>query len=334
MGSTRWSDDHYDDRVKLRAATGVAAFGYHDDVKTGKTANKVHDKLDAKRLSSLGAKLRDSRDSDAHPESHGVAIVFDVTGSMGEVPRILQKNLPKLMGLLMRKGYLEHPSIMISAVGDATCDHIPLQIGNFEAGIEIENDLTNIVLEGGGGGHITESYELAMYYLAKYTAMDNFEKRNKKGYLFIIGDETPYPEVDRRQVKDLIGDDLQENIPTADIVEELTRTYDVYYVLPHMTSNYKDHRVTDCWKKYFGQRILHLEDPNTVCELIASAVGVAEGKVDVDGVAKDLIDFGVSKSTASAVGKALVPVSAGALKVKGAEVDVPSSGAGSGVATL
>ena len=79
-------------------------------------------------------------------------MLFDVTGSMGRVPRILQANLCQLMGLLLDKGYLAHPQILIGGIGDATCDHAPLQVGQFESGIEIDEDLAKLWLEGGGGG--------------------------------------------------------------------------------------------------------------------------------------------------------------------------------------
>ena len=41
---------------------------------------------------------------------------------------------------------------------------------------------------------MTESYELAMYFMARHTALDCHEKRGKRGYLFIIGDEMAYPQ--------------------------------------------------------------------------------------------------------------------------------------------
>jgi hypothetical protein len=34
-------------------------------------------------------------------------------------------------------------------IGDATCDRAPLQIGQFESGIEINQDLAKLWLEGG-----------------------------------------------------------------------------------------------------------------------------------------------------------------------------------------
>ena len=200
MGSTRWSDDHYKDRAKLRAEAGKDAFEYDHEIKTGQADRTVHEKMNPR-----GVQVRESRDSDAHPESHAVGVLFDVTGSMQTVPRILQANLPKLMGLLIHKGYLEHPQILIGAIGDATCDAAPLQVGQFESGIEIEEDLGKLFLEGGGGGQVTESYELAMYFMARHTAIDCLEKRGKRGYLFVIGDEAPYPRVKRREVEQVLG---------------------------------------------------------------------------------------------------------------------------------
>src|SRR5262249_34164682 len=157
-----------------------------------------------------------------------VAVLFDVTGSMQGVPRILQANLPKLMGLLIRKCYLEDPQFLVGAIGDATCDSAPLQIGQFESGIEIEEDLGKLFLEGGGGGHSTESYELAMYFMARHTALDCFEKRGQRGYLFVIGDEAPYPKVKRHEVVHIIGNGLQTDIPVEKVIAELQRTYEVY----------------------------------------------------------------------------------------------------------
>src|SRR3982751_369647 len=99
MGSTRWSDDHYRERAQLRARTGRDAFEYDHAIRCGTADRKVHDQMDPR-----GVQVRESRDSDAHPESHAVAVLFDVTGSMQKVPRILQQNLPRLMGLLIRRG--------------------------------------------------------------------------------------------------------------------------------------------------------------------------------------------------------------------------------------
>lgn len=325
MGSTRWSDAHYHDRARLRARSGKDAFEHDGAIRQGTAERRVHDKMNPH-----GIKVRESRDSETHPTSHAVGVLFDVTGSMQGVPRILQANLPKLMGLLIRKGYLEHPQILIGAIGDATCDAAPLQVGQFESGIEIEEDLGKLFLEGGGGGHITESYELAMYFMARHTSIDCFEKRGQRGYLFVIGDETPYPLVKRDEVGRVIGDRPQADLPTEELIAELERTYDVYYILPKMTHHWNNPVVQRRWNELLGQNVLRLEEPAGICELIASTVGLAEGKLDLDGVAEDLREAGASPAIARAVRSALVPVA----DARATVIDMPQSGGGSGVMRL
>jgi hypothetical protein len=85
---------------------------------------------------------------------------------MSDVPKLVQSKLNTLMGLLIKKGYVEHPQISISAIQDAAYDTIPLQVSQFESGIEIDDHITNLLLLGGGGGNTCESYDLAMYFLS------------------------------------------------------------------------------------------------------------------------------------------------------------------------
>ena len=84
MGSGRWSSDVYETAERLRG--GASAFTYNDS-----GARTVHPDLDPYDI------IRESRDSAEHPQSLAIAVLFDVTGSMGAVPRQLQKKLPKLL---------------------------------------------------------------------------------------------------------------------------------------------------------------------------------------------------------------------------------------------
>lgn len=337
MGTNRWSDDHYVARATHRAATSTPTFAYTDDVVKGKTKAEVHEKLDPK------SKIRESCDSDTNPNSRAVAVMLDVTGSMADVPIIMQKSLPKLMGLLLQKSYLECPHILVGAIGDASvingtqCDKAPLQVGQFESGIEIENDLTNLYLERGGGGQQTESYELAMYFLARHTKMDCFTKRNQKGYLFIIGDEQPYNSVNKDEVKKIIGDDLQANIPVEEILAELQEKFEVFFVLPNLTSYYNDAKINKRWNELLGQKVLKLDDPAGITELIATTIGVYEGKIDHTDIESDLTDIGTPTLIAGSVSRALAVTSGGKIskkKATGTDIAVAESGAGSGIATL
>jgi hypothetical protein len=306
MGSGRWSTNVYDTAARYRAATGASAFGYSDRV-TGGTPRRewrAHPSLDPHGLG-----IRESRDSDEHPTSLAVAVIFDVTGSMRRVPRVLQTKLPELFGLLLRKGYTAHPQILFGAVGDATCDRVPLQLGQFESDNRMDDDLGNILLEGGGGGQMTESYELAMYAMARHTSLDCHRRRGRRGYLFLIGDEMPYGKVKAHEVRDVLGDDLHEDIPTPAVLAALRRTFDVYFVLPEGAAHAGDTQVLERWRALLGQNVIELDDLDAVCETIALTIGLGEQAIDLEEGLADLADIG---STAGAsVGRALAPLSAG-----------------------
>ncbi|MFG1657734.1 hypothetical protein ACGFIY_14515 [Micromonospora chersina] len=277
MGSGIWSTDVYDAADRYRRATGASAFSYSDS-----GARTVHPALDPR-----GA-VRESRDSAEHPRSTPIAVLFDVTGSMGHVPRVLQSKLPQLLGLLLRQGYAPDPQIMFGAIGDATCDRVPLQVGQFESDNRMDDDLGRIVLEGGGGGQMSESYELALYFMARHTVTDSWAKRGRRGYLFIIGDELAYPRVDRRQVARLIGDDLREDVPLRQVVDEVTRRWDTYYLLPAGSAYAGSRKVLDFWRGLLGQHAVELDDLDAVCETIALSVGLGEQAIDLDTGLRDL----------------------------------------------
>lgn len=330
MGGSRWSDDFYNDRAAHRAATGASAFAYTDSMHAvPHSARKVHHKLNP-----FGVKMRESRDSDAHPLSKSIAVMFDVTGSMGGIPVTLQKKLGELMNLLIRKGYVEHPQILFGAVGDATCDRAPLQVGQFESGIEMEDDLGRFFLEGGGGGQNTESYELAAYFLARHTSIDCFEKRGEKGYAFIIGDEKYHPNVKPREVAAIIGDGLETPIPTKQIFAELQKEYEVFYVIPSGASNGGDTSIRKAWQEILGQNVLTLDNPDAVCETIALSIGLCEGKTDLVAGTRDLRDMGVSGAVARTVSTALATLASRVGLTRAVPVAGFGGGGGGGVRRL
>jgi hypothetical protein len=296
MGSGIWSTDVYDAAARYRKARGTSAFAYSDG-----GARRVHPALDP-----YGVAARESRDSDEHPASVAIAVLFDVTGSMRKVPRVLQAKLPQLFGLLLRKGYVRDPQILFGAIGDATCDRVPLQVGQFESDNRMDDDLSRIVLEGGGGGQVTESYELALYFMARHTAIDCYEKRGRRGYLFIIGDEMAYPRVKPEEVEAVIGDPLAEPVKLKQIVAEVRQRYDLYYLLPAGSAYAGNDKVLGFWRGLLGQNAIELDDLGAVCETIALTVGLAEEAIDLDEGLDDLAELG-SGATAT-VSKALAAI--------------------------
>ena len=340
MGGSRWSDEDYNLSVGSKLDSHGTAFTYDADVKAAKVAAAVAPKLDPKSMKSnpldpSGIKVRESRDSDAHPNSKGVIVGLDVTGSMGEQSHIVHGRLSALMGLLTRKGYLEDPQILYAAVGDAFSDRAPLQLGQFESGVEMEDDLSKFWIEGGGGGSSQESYELLMYFAARHTAMDCLEKRGKKGYFFLIGDESPYDKVSAAAVKKVFDIDLQADISTDEIVKELKEKFECFFILPARASNAGDTKMRARWKELFGaQHFLVIDESDGTAQLIATQIGLVEGNTDVDSVVKDMKDVGTSDSTAMVVANSVSKAYAGGALAKVPAGTLAPSDGGSAVKRL
>lgn len=313
MGSGNWSTNIYAEHNRIKAASGKGVFDYSDTLhRAGRSKWKVHPTLDPHKVNA-----RESRDSSEHPESISIAVLFDVTGSMGSVPVILQSKLPQLLGLLMRKSYVSNPQILFGAIGDATCDQVPLQVGQFESDNRMDDNLENLFIEGGGGGQRTESYELALYFLARHTQIDCWEKRGHKGYAFLIGDEMAYPTVKRREVQQIIADGIERDIPTRAVVRELQQRYHVFYILPNAASYGGDREILSFWRDLLGQNVIELEDAAAVCETIALAIAMTEGTVDLNAGREDLEEIGVDPATVRAVtgALALLPAAQGLAKI-------------------
>ncbi|WP_280296670.1 hypothetical protein [Nocardia abscessus] len=300
MGYGHWDDSAYHAAKTFRAARGIDDFGYTAQLRAEAPANwRVHPMLDP-----LGVTARECRDSAEHGNSLPIAVLFDVTGSMGRVPRIMQDKLGTLHGLLRRKGYAEDPQILFGAIGDADTDRVPLQIGQFESDNRMDEQLRAVFLEGGGGGQKSESYELAAYFLATHIVTDAWEKRRKKGYLFLIGDELNKPRLASRHIRAVIGDSVRRDISVESVYRELAERWHVHYILPDQSSYFHDPEIAEHWRALLGQNFLRLDDPAAVCELIALTIGLAEGRVDLSAGLADLRDVR-SVAEAASVGQAL-----------------------------
>jgi hypothetical protein len=326
MGSGLWSTSVYDAARRRRDRTGADGFDYS----RATFARPVGDRRVHDLLNPFGA-TRESRDGADHPASRAIAVMMDVTGSMSSLPSLMLGRLPQLHGLVQRKGYLADPQVLFGAIGDATCDRAPLQVGQFESDNRMDDDLMRLFLEGGGGGQKTESYELALYFFARHTAVDCWEKRGERGYLFIIGDEMPYGAVKPDEARRIIGDDLRQPIPTPAIVAEAAGRYHLFYLLPRAASHGGDPEVLGAWRSLLGQRVIELDDVEDVGEAIALAIGMTEGAVTLDEGLGHLRDVGAGASTVRDVAHALraLPARAAVARASGRLAAVMATGDGS-----
>jgi hypothetical protein len=253
-----------------------------------------------------GVKLRESRDGSDHPESLGIVFALDVTGSMGEIPRLLAKEqLPAFMKIVL-DCEVRDPQILFMAIGDAISDYAPLQVGQFESTAELMDQwLTWCYLEAGGGGSGEESYELGMYFLAMHTEMDCMVKRSKCGYLFMTGDERPYPTLSRHIVESVVGDRMDEDVACEEIVAELQKSYVPFFLIP---TQERAQRCERRWRDLIGDNVLVLDSPVDVCYVSAGAILLSEGRVsNLQELTALLSGAGMPVARQAAVVRALTP---------------------------
>jgi len=154
-----------------------------------------------------------------------LAILCDVTGSMGKWPANIFAKLPYLE--IEGKEYLgDDLEISFCAFGDVNGDNYPLQVRNFSKGTDLKKQLEALVVEGGGGGQVKESPEVAALYYARNVDMPVASKP----ICIIITDESLYETVNKDDAKKHAKVDLEARIKTTDIFDELKRRYAVYLV--------------------------------------------------------------------------------------------------------
>lgn len=267
MGSGSWSDKDwtaYSNTTRTKSVDAIYT-----------TKGKAKSELDPKNIA-----IRESRDSIDNPNSTAIIVALDVTGSMGTIAENIAKSgLGTLFGEILDRKPVTDPHLMFMAVGDANCDRSPLQVSQFEADNRIIEQLTNIYLEGAGGGNNSESYHFPWYFAGMKTAIDCFEKRGKKGYLFTLGDELVPPPLTKSQIEQFTGDIVERDYTAAELLEMAKKQYNVFHIIIEQGGGCRGSvgPVTKAWKDLMGQNVISLNDYTKLSEVIVSTIQLMEG---------------------------------------------------------
>jgi len=280
MGRSTWKSTDWNTYATTTSNTIASAKALGMDDYTARaqvfTSTGIKDYLDPRKVT-----LRESRDSEAHPNSTAIIIGLDVTGSMGIIAeKMATIELGKLVNGILDRAVVSDPHIMIMGIGDINCDRAPLQASQFETDISIAEQLKDIYLEGGGGGNSYESYDLPWIFAANRTSIDCFEKRGKKGYLFTIGDELPPQRaVGKRQLNEATNISVQGDVSCKDSLEDAQRTYSVFHIIVEEGDYCRraKNRVTTEWRNLLGKRAINLSNYRYLSEVILSVISVNEG---------------------------------------------------------
>ena len=235
--------------------------------------------------------MRESRDSDEHPESTPIIIGLDVTGSMSNILNEVAQQLGMLVTEILERQPVSDPQILFGAIGDSTCDTYPFQCTQFESDIRIAEQLTQLYFERGGGGNCFESYPLTWHFAANHTSTDSIEKRGTKGFLFTMGDDSQPDKLTREELQYIFGDDIEpDDIPIDAVLSQASRKWEIFHLCLKQGSNMSGYwaddptKIVGEWTNILGERAIPVSDYTKVPQIIVSILEAMAGK-SVDEIA-------------------------------------------------
>jgi len=219
--------------------------------------------------------FRESVDSDANPESTPIILAVDETGSMG---RLAEQIIKHDLGVIMKEIYdtkpVRDPHIMCMGVGDAFSDRAPLQVTQFEASVDaITQQVASIYLEANGGSNGGESYSLPWWFATFKVKTDAWRKRNKKGYLFTIGDECVLPIIEAEHIRSFMGVGCQEDIDTEKLLAVTQEYWNVFHLIIKPVNSQP---VEKTWKRLLGEAAISVRDESYLAQGIVNTIAACE----------------------------------------------------------
>ncbi len=235
-------------------------------------ATTIDAKYDPKKI-----RVRESLDSAEHPVTTPIIIGLDVTGSMGDLLDVTAKRLGEMVKDIIEREPVEGPQIMFCAVGDSRCDSAPLQATQFESDIRIASQLTELWFERGGGGNRFESYPLVWYLAANKTKTDAWDKRQKKGVIFTLGDDGYPDKLLAKEIEKVFGDSVREDISTEALLAQVSRRYEVFHLMV-MDGRSESIVKLPAWRELMGERAISVTSVEAIPEIIVSLLESVAGR--------------------------------------------------------
>lgn len=269
------------------------------------------------RMDPMGVSKRESLDSAAHPESLAIIFALDVSTSMGAIPRSLAtRTLPTFMEATL--AVVPDPQVLFMAFTDARFARgawPALQVGQFESEAAlIDGWLASMFIPTGESpfeiplAYIGESYDLPMYFAARHTAIDCLTKRGRRGYFFMTGDEPPFPSLDPAHVRAAIDPRAQEAIALHDLVSELSRSYEPFFLIPDRARAARD-GCERIYRRLFHERCVVLDDVDDTAIVAAMLLGIGERALTTRAAIEERLEraFGRRGEARDRVVRAVLP---------------------------
>ena len=204
-------------------------------------------------------------------------------------------------GQLLMQKYLSEPAISLCAIGDCYSDECPFQVSNFSQGMDIDNLIAKLYLEGGGGGSFYESYELGAYFYTMRTVFQNTEIP----FFFLTGDEGYYDNMPADIVKKIFYNDVKTDLKSKERWQLLKKKFNVFLIKkPYEGPN--EEKILKQWNETLGEeRVLMISQPKACIDVILGAIALTTGSRDIDGYVEDMRTRGQTDERIEEVTKAL-----------------------------
>ena len=146
-----------------------------------------------------------------------------------------------------------------------------------------------------------------MYFAARKIHLDSVEKRGRRGLLFLTGDVPPNPAVSRSEVRRIIGDDLPEDVPIRDMIEELQRSFEPFFLIAPGAPR----DLERAWRDLLGDRVVRLEDASDTAYVASGLVALLEGACgSLGALVQRMQTGGLSRKRSARIARSLVPFAA------------------------
>lgn len=217
--------------------------------------------------------------------SNPLVFAFDVTGSMGTLPKIIFDKVPMIVGELTDRQYVPDPELSLAAIGDVVSDQAPIQIGEFASLRKTDEWLQRLWLEGEGGGQAVESYEYTAYFYARYcTLPDGCEP-----FLIFTGDEGFREDFFVSELRKHFGPGKYERVTAKVIFAELIKRFKGNVFKIHRRYFGDDPKIVRQWKSVLGEnRVLQLGSDLAIADVMLGIIAIMSGKRTLEQYCQDM----------------------------------------------
>jgi hypothetical protein len=213
-----------------------------------------------------------------------VVYAFDVTGSMGTLPKTIFDKMPMIAGQIAENGYLDDPQVCIAAVGDVRCDSAPIQVGDFTLIRNLDDWLKRVWLEGGGGGNGGESYEYAGYFFDRYCEIPEAVTP----FLLITGDEDFRDTLYKSDLDRHFGGKHEETT-AREVFDSLKRKFKNNVFLIHRYFGDGDAKIVSHWCELLGdEHVVRLGSDTAVADVTLGLFAIMTGSRSLEEYLDDM----------------------------------------------